>query len=139
MKYREYYDNVLVRIEKGEDVVEKLFELVEKLQLKNGSISGIGASDNITVGLYSVEKQEYTKKNFTGEMEITSILGNISIMNDKPYLHMHITFADENLNVHGGHLNEAIISATCEIIISKIDEKVDRFKDSETGLNLYDI
>lgn len=62
MKYREYYDNVLVRIEKGEDVVEKLFELVEKLQLKNGSISGIGASDNITVGLYSVEKQEYTKK-----------------------------------------------------------------------------
>ncbi|WP_304152277.1 PCC domain-containing protein, partial [Finegoldia magna] len=59
MKYREYYDNVLVRIEKGEDVVEKLFELVDKLQLKNGSISGIGASDNITVGLYSVEKQEY--------------------------------------------------------------------------------
>lgn len=52
---------------------------------------------------------------------------------------MHITFADENLNVHGGHLNEAIISATCEIIINKIDEKVDRFKDSETGLNLYDI
>lgn len=139
MKYREYYDNVLVRIEKGEDVVEKLFELVEKLQLKNGSISGIGASDNITVGLYSVKKQEYTKKNFTGEMEITSILGNISIMNDKPYLHMHITFADENLNVHGGHLNECIISATCEIIINKIDEKVDRFKDSETGLNLYDI
>lgn len=139
MKYREYYDNVLVRIEKGEDVVEKLFELVEKLQLKNGSISGIGASDNITVGLYSVKKQEYTKKTFTGEMEITSILGNISTMNDQPYLHMHITFADENLNVHGGHLNEAIISATCEIIINKIDEKVDRFKDSITGLNLYDI
>ncbi len=139
LKYREYYDNILVRIDRGEDVVEKLLELVEKLQLKNGSISGIGASDNITVGLYSVDKKEYAKKTFTGEMEITSILGNISTMNDKPYVHMHIAFAGDDLVVHGGHLNQAIISGTCEIIINKIDEKVDRFRDEVTGINIYDI
>ena len=70
-------------------------------------------------------------------MEITSLLGNVSQMNGEVYLHLHITLADENYNVHGGHLTSAVISATGEIIIDTIDGIVDREFDEEVGLNLF--
>ena len=70
-------------------------------------------------------------------MEITSLLGNITTMNGETYLHLHINLCDENMNIKGGHLNECRISATGEIIVTKINGNVDRIKDNETGLNIF--
>ena len=44
---------------------------------------------------------------------------------------------NENNEVFGGHLNEAYVSATCEMIIEIIEGKIDRYFDQEIGLNLF--
>ncbi len=72
-------------------------------------------------------------------MEILSLIGNITSMNNEPYLHVHITVGDENGKAFGGHLNKAIISVTGEIFITVYDAFVDRFKDEEIGINLMNI
>ena len=58
-------------------------------------------------------------------------------MNNEPYIHIHMSAADKNNNVVGGHLNEAYISATAEIVLEIIEASVDRIKDPNTGLNIF--
>ena len=58
-------------------------------------------------------------------------------MNGEFYTHLHINCADKTNNVTGGHLNEAIISATAEIFIHVIDAVVDREFDKEVGINTF--
>ena len=59
-------------------------------------------------------------------MEITSLLGSVSTKNGETYLHLHINLCWEDMSVIGGHLNECRISATCAMILRKIDGTVER-------------
>lgn len=59
-------------------------------------------------------------------------------MNGQFYCHLHMSAGNENGEVFGGHLNRAMISATCEMIIQIIDGCVDRKLDEDTGLNLFE-
>ena len=70
-------------------------------------------------------------------MEITSIIGNITEKEKKPYLHIHITLADKDMKVIGGHLKECRISATAEIFVRIFKGRIDRKKDEKTGLELF--
>lgn len=58
-------------------------------------------------------------------------------MDGEFYTHMHMSCGDEKGQVVGGHLNRAVVSATCEIFIYVIDGEVDRIKDEEVGLNIF--
>ena len=137
MEYRKFKDTYVLRLQRGEELVSSIKEFCLKEDVKLGSIEGLGAADYLKVGLYDVGKQVYHSHEFSEPLEITSLTGNISTMNGEVYLHIHINVADEKMNVHGGHLNECRISATCELFIRKLEGTVEREKDPETGLNLY--
>lgn len=126
-----------MRIDKGEEVVQtvKGFCIDHKITL--GSISGLGAADRIKVGLFNVEEKKYYSTEMTGDYEITNLTGNISTMDGEIYLHLHITLSDHEMKAFGGHLNEAVISGTCELVIDVIDGIVDRKFNNDVGLNLY--
>ena len=137
MEYRKFNDTYIVRIQRGEEILTQLTELCRKEKITLAAVEGIGAADRVVMGLYNVEEQVYHKTELTGEMEITSLLGNISEMNGGPYLHLHINVAGADGITRGGHLNEAVISATCEISIRCIDGHVGRERSEEIGINLY--
>ncbi len=139
MKVKQVENKLIVRIDKGEEIVESIMDVCKKYHVTLGSIMGIGATNKVTIGLYDVEKKEYHSKEFTGNFEIAPLVGNISMMNDEPYLHIHINVCDEKHHSYGGHLNSAIVSATCECIIDGIDDTLKRSVDAKTGLNLFDI
>lgn len=139
MKYLKSDNKYIVRIDKGEEVIQQIKKLCAENNIKSGSINGLGATNKVKAGLFNTNTKEYMSKEFIGSYEITSLLGNISRMNDEIYLHIHINISDENMNVYGGHLNECYISATCELIIEEIKLDVDREFNSEIGLNLYKI
>ncbi len=139
MKYCKSGSFYVVRIDRGEEVISSLTEFCKKEQILSGHITGLGATDKVIIGLYSVVTGEYRKTELSGEMEITSIIGNISVKDDKPYLHLHINVCDSDMKIFGGHLNECHISATCELIVTPGDKKIGRKLDEEiTGLNLYE-
>lgn len=136
MEYRVFDETIVLRLEKGEEVIESIKNLCEKEDIKAGSISGLGASNHVVVGLFKVGEKKYYSNTFEEDFEITNLTGNISRMNDEVYLHIHGTFADIEGKCIGGHLNKAIISATSEIIITKINGDIDRSFSQEIGLNL---
>lgn len=122
----------------GEELVKSLSRLCEKEKITAGSISGIGATDHAVVGLYEVEQRQYHKTELNGEMELASLTGNVSAKDGAVYLHLHTTFADEKARCFGGHLYEAVISATCELFLRRYDGTINRTVDEATGLNVFD-
>ena len=140
MDYRRFGGHIVLRIDRGEEVVEKITELAEKENIKLGAISGLGAADHVVMGVYDIEEQVFHKQEMNELMEITSLIGNITEMDGKPYLHIHINLADKNGNVHGGHLNEVRSGGTAEIVVTVIEGAVGRKKDqiTGTGLNLFE-
>ena len=136
MEYRVFRETIVLRLEKGEEVIDSIKNLCEKEDIKVGSISGLGASNHVVVGLFKVDEKKYYSNTFEEDFEITNLTGNISRMNGEVYLHIHGTFADVEGKCIGGHLNKAIISATSEIIITKINGEIGRNFSEEIGLNL---
>lgn len=136
MEFRKFGSMYVVRINKGEDVIETLKKFAADNGIKLGSITGIGASNQVTLGLFDTSSKKYIPHEYKGDFEIASLTGNISTMNGETYLHVHACIADENNRTYGGHLSRAVISATGEIFINAAEGEVDRELDSDTGINL---
>jgi predicted DNA-binding protein with PD1-like motif len=135
MEYQRQNQFTFLRLEKGEELLEALSFLCKKENIQAGTVSGIGATNDVTVGLLDTEKMAFCSNTYTGDMEITSISGNISQKNGEPYLHLHINVADESNRVIGGHLSRCVISVTAEITVISSDMKTQRVPD-ENGIHL---
>ena len=136
MKYQRFEQTIIVRMDKGEDVVEQVKNVALKEKIKLASISALGAINEFTVGVFKTKEKKYYANEFKGDFEIVSITGTINTMNDEYYSHMHLSAGNDQGQVFGGHLNKAIVSATCEMVIQIINGEVDRYFDEEVGLNL---
>ena len=137
MEYRKFQNKIIVLMDKGDEILEKVREVAEKEKIKLADISALGAVSEFTVGVFDTEAKEYHANEFKGSFEIVSLTGTINTMNDEFYCHLHMSAGNEKGQVFGGHLNRAIISATCEMVITLIDGRVDRRFEKEVGLNLF--
>jgi uncharacterized protein len=137
MRYKRCGNKLVVRIDKGEEIIDKLLTVCGDCGITLGSISGIGASNQATIGLFDTVSKKYHSKELVGEYEITNLSGTVTTMEGKPYLHLHATLSDASYAAFGGHLNSAVISGTCEVIIDIVDGEVDRVFSEEVGLNLF--
>lgn len=137
MEYRVYGSDILLRIDRGEEILACIQSVCEKEKITLGSVSGLGAVGEVTLGVFNREQFVYEKQTLTGDMEIASCSGNISTMEGKPYLHIHMVVGNVTQDIcHGGHLNRAIVSLTGEFILHRIDGAIDRAYSPEVGLNL---
>lgn len=127
------------RLEIGEDINESLLKLADEWNVKTGIVQGIGACDKVGLMVYDVEKKDYDLRDYTEFMEMVSLNGNITRMDNKAHVHLHAAFGRENLKAIAGHLDYGVISATAEIIITIVDTELTRFHEKETGLNLWEI
>lgn len=136
MRYQRCEKIWLVRIDKGEEVVATLKQFCSTEGIRLASVHGIGATDAVTMGYFKTSTKEYVKTSLVGDHEITSLTGNISTMDGQVYLHLHVTLTDKECRALGGHLNSAVVSGTCELIISEMEGEIEREFDEEVGLNI---
>ncbi len=138
MQYKKFSDVYFVRLERGEEILSSLSALAEKENIALASVSGLGAIDRFTAGVFFPQEKVYRKNDFHGNFEITSLTGTITRMDGKPYLHLHISAGNEYGKVMGGHLNEAHVSATCEVVVRTVQGEVGRAFSTDIGLNLFE-
>lgn len=139
MEYKRFGSKIVVRLEKGDELCAKLLEIAETENIRLASVSGIGASNDVTLGVFNTQSREYFKKRYSAwDYELASVTGNLTRQDGKPYLHLHAVIGSPaNEKVHAGHLNSAVISATGEIVVDIIEGEVGRRFDAEVGLNLF--
>lgn len=137
MQYRQFGNTFMIRIDVGEDIVASLRKVCDEEHILLGRVEAIGATDHAVIGVYDPEKQIYYHETVDGFMEIASLNGSITAMDGKPYIHLHATLADQQHEIHAGHVIEMQVGATCEMFVIGIDGEVGRQRDGKLGINLW--
>ena len=137
MKYKKTKNGFLIILEKDEKIIESLTNFCKQQKIKGAKISALGAVLKVDISYYSLKDYKYHSKEFIGEFEVLNITGNVSVVGEKPFCHLHITIS-ENFNAFGGHLNEAIVGPTLEIFLN-IEEKLERKYDENVKLKLLNL
>jgi len=130
-------DSVFLTLAKG-DYINRTFETFAEIKgVGCAWLNGIGAVENPEIGYYSIEDKSYHRRKFMGEYELTSLIGNITIKEGKPFAHTHITFSDTDYRVLGGHLFDAKITAAGEFIMQLGNIDIKRKMNKNIGLPLW--
>lgn len=137
MEYKKAGGVIVARLEVGEEIVACVARLAEREGITFAEVSGIGAVCEFAVSVYDVAAKRYYDNSFAEPMELTSLLGTVTRMDGKPYVHLHATAGGGDGRVHGGHLKRAVIGATCELVVRAETFAVGRRRDEATGLNVF--
>lgn len=138
MEHRRFGDTVVLRLDPGDEICASLIDTAGKENISLAEISGLGAVNDFTVCVFDAGEKKFYTNHFEGLFEITSLCGTLTRMNGEPYLHLHMSAGGTDGRVLGGHLKNAVISATGEIIIRIIDGQVGRKFSDRIGLNLFE-
>ncbi len=132
--------NYLVRLAKGERLIESLTTLATKQDLKATWISGLGGAQWVELGFYDLEQKQYLWKRFDQLMEVTSLQGNVAWNGDHPVWHVHGTLSGRDYQAIGGHVKELCVGGTVELHLHTIfNSRFAREHDEDTGLDLLDL
>ena len=139
MVYQVDGNTIVLVLEQGEDIIEAVTDLAREQNGKFGTVSGIGACDDVELNFYNLETKTYKKKEIKEPLELISLLGNISHIDEKPFAHLHATFGTNQYETLSGHLTKAVVSATAEIVITMTNLDINRKHNADIGLNLLDL
>lgn len=142
MEYKKMKDVIYLRIDQDESVIDTIQEVCRREKVYTGYFWGIGACDLAILSTYLPDRNEFIDHTISGMIEIISLMGNISAdENNNPVLHCHGSFSflnpDGNIAVTAGHLKDARISYTGEIVLHIADMKIGRMIDPKTGIEVW--
>ena len=125
-------------LQRGEELVKTLTEYCIRERIHAATFTGLGAVEKVTIGYYDLEKREYFFRKEPGVFEVTSMNGNVALVEGKPFVHVHAALSrcDETLSVIGAHITEAKVAVTLEIFLITLDMSLRREYDEAIGLKL---
>ncbi|OGD11311.1 MAG: hypothetical protein A2Y86_04915 [Candidatus Aminicenantes bacterium RBG_13_62_12] len=126
---------VLVRrFRRGTDLLEELARLALEDKISFAEISGIGALSRASLGVILPGKNSYRVRSLSGELEICSLQGNISLKEGRPFVHAHLVLSDRGGRAFGGHLLPGCLVFVAEVIVRVLSgPPLERVPDGETG------
>lgn len=127
------------RLEKGDDLLQGLTEVCLSEGINAGSLQALGAVECGAIGFFDQEAGQYRETRFDREMELASLIGNISQKDGQTFLHCHVVLADRDGHCYGGHLVEGNRVFACEFVVVDTEGGAVpvRRHDSATGLMLW--
>ena len=135
MEYRRFENQILVRMDPGDEVLDGFQKLCRKENIHLGDIRGLGASAEIDVSVFDPVKKQYFPQSIRKQSEITGLYGTITEKEGETYLHVHLQAMTCDGEAAGGHLNRCVIDGTLEAVVTVLDGHAGRTVNPLTGLN----
>lgn len=134
----------LIRVDKDEDICEKLLEACHQHQIKSAVVQGIGACQSAVISTYDGKENQFHDHVYEGLLELISLQGNIVFNSHGElvyHLHSCFSFVDDknNLTIVGGHLKSAVIGYTGEIILNVLNHEIHTTYNDKVGIEIWDI
>jgi uncharacterized protein len=126
----------MLRLDRGEAVLASLHQYLGREEIRGGSIVGLGALEATEIGYFDPVRRSYDRTTIAEARELLSLVGTISRLDGKPFVHAHVTLGAPDHSVVGGHLFEARVAVTGEFVIDEAAIASRRELDDATGLKL---
>ncbi len=124
-------------LEKGDEAVSTIQAFARRHGLSAAQITGIGAFSDVVLGFFDWEKKEYQRIPVKEQVEVVSLSGDVALDPEgKPSLHPHVVVSRSDGSAMGGHLLEAHVRPTLEVVLTESPAHLRKCKDSESGLAL---
>ncbi|HKI31004.1 MAG TPA: PPC domain-containing DNA-binding protein [Gemmataceae bacterium] len=128
----------LLEFHTGQEVMKGLLAFARKHKLVAGHLTGIGAISDAVIGYFDPQTKAYLRNREKGQAEVLSLTGNLALYKDEPFFHVHVALGLRDGSARGGHLFEATVRPTVELVLTTYPRAVRRKIDLETGLPLLD-
>lgn len=128
------------KLEHRADLIAELTKVCVEKNIKLGKVEALGAVKKATIGYYDQDTKTYNFFELDRHLEITNLVGNVSLKDGEPIIHAHITLSDEKGNAFGGHLAAGTEVFACEFCLTSFEgPEFNRGLDEQTGLPLWDM
>jgi predicted DNA-binding protein with PD1-like motif len=132
--------NYLIRLERGEEFLESLGDFANHHRIGFATVRAIGTLERVTLGYYDAVNKTYQNKTLDESLEVLNLSGNIAEgENGERVVHAHATVGRPDYTTLGGHVVEATVGPTLEVIVETMPMTIRRRHDPDTGLNLWDL
>ena len=125
--------------DKGDEVAGGLLAFAKENNLSASHFTAIGAFERVTLGFFERERKDYKRISIDEQVEVLSLVGDIALDEDEPKVHAHVVIGKADGTAHGGHLLEARVWPTLEVILIESPQHLRRKVDKETGLALINL
>jgi predicted DNA-binding protein with PD1-like motif len=124
-------------LETGEEIASSLKQFAQEQRLLGSSFKAIGALSSAKLGWFNWETRKYqTACALEEQVELVSLIGDIAEKDGQPQVHAHLVVARSDGSAFGGHLLEARVRPTCEIVLTESPQHLQKRMDPESGIPL---
>jgi uncharacterized protein len=123
----------------GDEVATGLLAFAKEKGLAGSHFTAIGAVSDVTLAFFDWDKKDYQKIKINEQVEVLSLIGDIALNKGEPKVHAHIVVSKSDGTAYGGHLMEAHVRPTLEVILVESPEHLVRKTDEASGLALIDL
>jgi predicted DNA-binding protein with PD1-like motif len=125
--------------DRGDEVMTTLLDFARKNKLDSSHFTAIGAFSSVTLGYFELDRQDYKKIPVNEQVETLSLIGDISLEDGEPKVHAHVVVGKSDGSTAGGHLLEAKVYPTLEVVLSETPRKLRRKMNPTVGIALIDL
>jgi predicted DNA-binding protein with PD1-like motif len=126
-----------VVLETGDEVIQCLGRFVTAEKVSAAQLTAIGALGDVTLMYFDWERKDYRRIPVAEQVEVASLIGDVAEGPDgKPSLHVHLVVGRRDGTAMAGHLAEAHVRPTLEVIVTESPAHLRKVKDKESGLAL---
>ncbi len=122
----------------GDEVFTGLTQFAQQNHIVAGRITGVGAVRSAMLGFFDPQRKAYRRISIDHQSEVLSMLGDIAMYQGKPVVHVHMVVGFPDGTAHGGHLLQAHVWPTLEVIVTSYPRPIYRIFDPEKGLAVID-
>lgn len=122
----------------GDETMTMLTTFAARHGLTAAHFTAIGAFSHVVVAYFDWETREYRRVPIDEQVEVLSLVGDISVKDGEPKVHAHVVVGKSDATAHGGHLMEGYARPTLEVVLTELPHHLERHHDPASGLNLID-
>jgi uncharacterized protein len=120
----------------GEEPMGLLARFAQEHNIEAAHFTAIGAFSEVVVAYFDWEKKDYLRIPIREQVEVLALVGDVAVSESKPKIHAHVVLGKRDATAHGGHLMEARVRPTLEVILTESASTLARRHDPASGLAL---
>lgn len=126
-------------LDRGDEVMSQLERFAAEHALSASRFTAIGAFERATLGYFDWQSKDYERIPVDEQVEVLSLVGDIALDGEQARLHIHVVLGRRDGSTLGGHLLEAWVRPTLEVLLVDSPNYLRRQRDPVTGLALIAI